>query len=376
MREGRVVAENIGSRTRFNDENAADLAAQVGARLRWKGKGSSRFAYFTSSSRFVVVAGAQEGANVDLALAVGLTYRKDQRLTLLLPRGFEFPTLQRAPWLKRAVRPHVFVHSGGKLTPCKMPTQEDTIKEFKKRLAKAQKVLSLKGTTKGIAVTAGIHYTKDEEKPEPAVVIQGAVLTARQLDRIQQSVQGGMHERLEGNLHRQDEHWLQAVIRNDPSLVGVEQPALREVPAWRPQGNVDRKKQWGRGFIDLLGVDGSGDIRLVETKLAANSDPMLIFQGLDYYVWAQAYLPVLKERLGAPKRAEVVVHYVIGAAEDGSAHVNHFNKAQVDALDIPWAFQVVKDYFQADRSARPSRAHSEALSKGKMPGAIAESLAV
>jgi hypothetical protein len=424
MREGRVVAENIGSRTRFNDEDAADLAAQVGARLRWKGKGSSRFAYFTSNSRFVVVAGAQEGTDVDLALAVGLTYRKDQRLTLLLPRGFEFPTLQRATWLKRAVRPHVFVHSGGKLTPCKMPAQEDTIKEFKRRLTKAQtlsdelrdatapaylgqrsnavielvdwatahplldpshrrserswhclgqRVLSIKGTTKGIAVTAGIHYTKDEEKPEPAVVFQGAVLTARQLDQIQQSVQGGIHERLEGKLHRQDEHWLQAVIRNDPSLVGVEQPALREVPAWRPQGNVDRKKQWGRGFIDLLGVDGSGDIRLVETKLAANSDPMLIFQGLDYYVWSQAYLPVLKERLGTPKRAEVVVHYVIGAREDGSAHVNHFNKAQVDALDIPWAFQVVHDYFQADPLARPSGAHSDALPKGKMPGAIVES---
>ena len=132
------MAENIASRTRFNDEDTADLAAQVGARLRWKGKGSPRFAYFTSNSRFVVVAGSQEGTNVDLALAFGLTYRRDQRLTLLLPRGFEFPTLQRAPWLKRAVRPHVFVHSGGKLTPCKMPTQEDTIKEFKKRLAKSQ----------------------------------------------------------------------------------------------------------------------------------------------------------------------------------------------------------------------------------------------
>ena len=237
-------------------------------------------------------------------------------------------------------------------------------------------MLSIKGTTKGIAVTAGIHYTKDEEKPEPAIVFQGTMLTASQLERIQQAVESGISERLEGKLHRQDEHWLQAVIRNDPSLVGVEQPALREVPAWRPQGSVDRKKQWGRGFIDLLGVDGSGDIRLVETKLAANSDPMLIFQGLDYYVWSQAYLPVLKERLGAPKRADVVVHYVIGVAEDGSAHVNHFNKAQVDALEIPWAFQVVKDYFQADPSSRPSRAHSEALPKGKMPGAIAESQAV
>lgn len=93
------MAESIGSRSRFNDEDAVDLAAEVGGRLRWKGKGSSRFAYFTSNSRFVVVAGGQEGTNVDLALAFGLTYRRELRLTLLLPKGFEFPTLQRAPWL-------------------------------------------------------------------------------------------------------------------------------------------------------------------------------------------------------------------------------------------------------------------------------------
>jgi len=35
----------------------------------------------------------------------------------------------------------------------------------------------------------------------------------------------------------------------------------------------------------------------VETKLASNQDDLLVFQGLDYYVWARAYREVLVRRL-------------------------------------------------------------------------------
>jgi hypothetical protein len=41
-----------------------------------------------------------------------------------------------------------------------------------------------------------------------------------------------------------------AVILRNPTLVGVEQPALRELPAWRPTGEAN---EWGRGYIDLIG---------------------------------------------------------------------------------------------------------------------------
>ena len=81
------------------------------------------------------------------------------------------------------------------------------------------------------------------------------------------------------------------MLRRDPSLVGVESPALREVPAWRPAGAVD---SFGRGFIDLLGLDGHGDIRIVEAKLAKSSDDMTLMQGIDYHVWAHAYRDALQ----------------------------------------------------------------------------------
>jgi len=67
----------------------------------------------------------------------------------------------------------------------------------------------------------------------------------------------------------------------------------------------------GRGYIDLLGVDGHGDIRIVETKLASNTDDLLICQGLDYYIWALAYRRILIDRLGAADRAKFRVRCAV-----------------------------------------------------------------
>ena len=64
----------------------------------------------------------------------------------------------------------------------------------------------------------------------------------------------------------------QAVIRRDPAIAGVEQPALRALPAWRPRSN---RQGVGRGYIDLAGLDGNGNVRIVETKLATNADDLL-----------------------------------------------------------------------------------------------------
>ena len=67
-------------------------------------------------------------------------------------------------------------------------------------------------------------------------------------------------------------------------------------------------------------MDGHGDIRVVETKLASNPDDLLVCQGLDYYIWAQAYRQTLIGRLGVPDQAGFEIHYVIGDTTDpGSA---------------------------------------------------------
>ncbi len=229
-----------------------------------------------------------------------------------------------------------------------------------------QRVLSIKRSNAGVTLTAGIHYTGPGRAPVPVVVGKGSSLGREQFDELKQLIAAGITARLEGPLpiHRPDEHWLQAVIRQDPSLVGVEQPALRELPAWRPR---DDPSLWGRGFIDLVGVDGHGDIRVVETKLTDNRDDLFVMQGLDYYVWARAYHQVLVERLGAPRHAALEVHYVVGDNTAGKVHVSPFLAAQTRDLDpeVRWRFQTVHDWYHMPSAA--GRAQCELLPSGELP---------
>ena len=168
------------------------------------------------------MAGPQEGSYVDLAFAQGLEHRGSRRLVLILPKDHAFATLQRAPWFKAEARPDMYLHDGVTTHACDLPTQDETVKRVAAKhggspeveLRKAatpkhlgarsnavydlvewatteplldashrrgerswhcmgQKVLSIKATTIGLAITAGIHYGKPCEAPAPVTVIKG-----------------------------------------------------------------------------------------------------------------------------------------------------------------------------------------------------------
>ena len=404
----------------FNTEVAPQLAEQVRPRVtsRWTGHRSltksARFAYFADEQRLVIIAGDQEKGAVEHAFAYGLGYREHRQLVLVLPRNYSFATLQRAPWFMDRARPEIWLHDSRSAQREPLPSKAGTIGELSKRLKDGQspskelvdaatpghlgtrsaavhdlvewatkhpqldpshrrsvrawqcvgqRVLSIKRTGAGLCITAGIHYSKPA--PEPVTVDKHGNLSRDQVE-VQRQVEEGIRTRLEGPkpIHRRDEHWLQAVIRRDPTLVGVEQPALRELPAWRPRDNQTR---WGRGFIDLIGVDGHGDVRIVETKLSDNPDDMLILQGLDYYIWAQAYRQVLIDRLGASAKAATEIHYVIGDTKDGAVKLSPFTAAQVQGLsdDVAWRFQTVHDWYRAP--GEPRRGQSTLLGPRTLP---------
>jgi hypothetical protein len=105
----------------------------------------------------------------------------------------------------------------------------------------------------------------------------------------------------------------------------------------------------------------------VETKLADNADDLLVFQGLDYYIWARAYRRVLVDRLGAPKKAAFEIHYVIGDTTDGKIHVSKHAGAQVRGLDpkIRWRFQIIHHWY--GDPGEPTRKMSELLGSGELP---------
>lgn len=399
----------------FNKQVAPKVADKLKFTQRAAGP-SLRFAYFEDDRRFLIIAGEQEKADVELALAYGLGHRDGKRLVLALPHTHCEATLQRIPWLRAEVRPDVWLHDAAHAERADRRARAETLdrladprhgKSPEEDLASAatpthlgkgtgavaalvewatkhplldpghrrgerawhcmgQKVLAITTATGGVKVTAGIHYRDPKTAPQPTPVAHGDELSGTARTEIQTAVEHAIAARLTGPapIHRSDEHWLQAVIRRDPTLVGVEQPALREVPAWRPR---DDKKQWGRGYIDLVGMDGHGDLRIVETKIASNADELLVLQGLDYYVWARAYLEPLRVRLGAPKRTDLEIHYVIGAAPDGTVHPSRFTRPLAEALDdtVRWRFQIITDWSHGPND--PSRPHGHLLPAGALP---------
>jgi hypothetical protein len=392
------MTEQSDERYRFNSNVAPAIASAISPYARAAKSPSKRFACFECQEGVVLVGGLQDGEYSDLALAYGLTRRGERTLLLVLPNEYKFPTLQRAALLTGS-HVRIWTHKvkwGGSLTEppvlARVPTADkatETLRTNKaqpspeEELAKAtkalhldsatdglfelvewatthrhldaghrrgqrswhcrgQQVLSIQRSVVGVVVRAGIHGTGDHAPTKVTIPIRGA-MSGTELASIEAAVDDGVDARLTGKYHKPDEHWLQSVIRRNPKLVGIEQPALREVPAWRPKGGSTR---WGRGYIDLVGLDGHGNIRVVETKLVTNSDELLVPQGLDYFVWASAYREALIKRLSASSKAEIQVHYVIGVPPN-SRHgsVSKYTAAQANLLSFPWRFQTVTNWF-------------------------------
>ncbi len=393
-------------RKRFHETAADTLARAVGVNVKRANKPAEKFAYYDDANRFVVVAGVQEKHEVALALARGLGLRGNRRLVLVMPEAHCFATMQRAPWLRAEAQPEVWTYGEGAPVRQKLRTCTQSEEMLRARLKPGQsledelvasstakhlgthsaavwelvewatshprldpshlrgerawhclgqKVLSIKVSRGELAVRVGIHYSgANASKPLTAKIADP--MSGGKLEEVKSAVEAGIACRVDSTdpqIHRADEHWLQAVIRRDPSLVGVEQPALREFPAWRPR---DDAKRWGRGYIDLMGVDGHGNIRIVETKVARNDDEMLILQGLDYYIWAQVYAKDVRRRLSVTPRSTFEIHYVIGDTS-GALYVAAQALAQVRALGekIPWRFHTIKGWYgHPDTTPRPT----------------------
>ncbi|MGY1619036.1 hypothetical protein ACI797_20025 [Geodermatophilus sp. SYSU D00691] len=389
-------------RDTFNDRPAADIAASIDPRLSRTESGSARFACFADDERYLLVAGEQEQRSVELALAYGLAWAGGRRLLLALPHDMATATQQRIPWLREAVRPKLWLHDGRHAGPAVERTPGETVdrigdaiagrspeQEFRRaatalhlgeradwvadlvdrltadaRLDSAhrqnerswhyrgQRVLSMARADAGIRVRAGIHYS-DQERAARAWELSGP-LTQAELGDVLAAVDAAVEERAAGEdplVRRDDEHLLQAAIRRVPAVVGIEQNAMREVPAWRP---TDSTRPWARGFIDLLGLDGNGDIAVVETKVEKNADPLFVLQGLDYFVWAQAYRTPLVDRLGAASSARIRLTLAVGGQAEHSLHVPSYTRALAAGLDdvVPWTARAIRTW--TDPAVRPT----------------------
>ncbi len=372
---------------------------------------SERFVWYADDSSLTLVVGEQEDSDTDLALAVGLGERGDRDLRLVLPRGWHDPTLHRWAWLADLpieVWSHDWQHDTDGSPPKQegRPTRDQTQQlvrsvdkpqlhlgdrtswiegllrwagskddldashrqDTRAWQCRGQRVLRVRRAQGGLEILAGIDWGANSAQPSPQALMITGPLTAAEETTCRALVEAGINERLDvaGAAHHADEHWLQAVLRRHPRSLGLEQPVLREVAAWRPRGSlkhtkdsqqrqtgtISRSPARGRGFVDLAGLDAAGNLLIVETKLGA--DHMLVLQGLDYKIWAEANRARLSARLDCRPDLPIEISYCVGGKNGSAPTRSAHPQAQLAALapDIRWHVQEVTDWTGDDPRAR------------------------
>lgn len=381
----------------FAADQARGLAAQIDLRTNpAHGKGrSSRFVWFESDQQLTLVVGAQEKGYADLALATGLAEAVGRRLVLVLPEGWHEPTLQRWAWLRDDLDLSVYTHDGASVQQAERPTRvraTELVVEERSHPAlylntatplveelmrwagdqpeldaahrgdvrawhcRGQRVLAIRRHgAGGVEVTAGIDWSDPAKRPPRHQVADD---TAVPLDALKTAVRAGIEARLQGEAAKHDEHWLQAVLRRNPQKLGLEQPVLRELPAWRPVGSTRASACRGRGYVDLAGLDATGALVLVETKLGA--DDMLVLQGLDYWIWAQANRDRLTRRLECHRNVPIEVAYCVGEKAGQQPTLSRHAGGQLAALpsDMRWRLVSVRDWINDAPTCQPHPART------------------
>jgi Restriction Endonuclease associating with ARP len=363
----------------FAHERARDLASRTGGPTKPFVPAdhhalSKRMVFFADDNVVSVIVGPQENQrDVDRALAYGLAHACDQDLHLIVPADKARPTLVRSPWMEIPVR--VWTYDDNACAEQVLPTQDEVLASYSDELethrhllgeraawvealirwadadpdlqpahrksylawhCRGMGVLKIARTKKGLRITAGINYTKPTEEQHPAFVSDlGSEASPVLVHRVISKTASSMADRLESPGVGYQEHLLQGLLIGRPrdlGLVAME----RESPAYRPVHQ--------RAFIDFLGIDASGRIHVVETKIG--NDEMLVLQGLDYWIWAMAHAESLAAHFGLPGTPEVMIDYVVAEATPGQAVAGPYTAAQAEALvgSIPWRFHEVTDW--------------------------------
>jgi hypothetical protein len=319
---------------------------------------------------------------------VGLAWAGDRELWLALPRGCETPTLRRVALLDTTVR--VFVHDDTPpIEELLVPDRSTALAAYTDPLVLAahdlgsketwvgglidwaeshpelrsahrpsyrswhcfgRMVLKIARRHGGLRVSAGVHALVPSDHYVPKVVIElSGPTTDVELSTIQDAASAAIQARLSGADAGHAEHLLQARLGDHPSVLGlVADSVRREFPCVRPGGE--------RAYIDLLGVDPTGSVHLVETKIG--SDVMLVVQGLDYWAWAEAHRAGLTDELGVASNAPIKLDLVVARPASDGLPIGRYTAPQTDVLpwDLKWRFGLVERW-------RPGRS----ASRGTLP---------
>jgi hypothetical protein len=194
-------------------------------------------------------------------------------------------------------------------------------------------MMELRTTGRGSRLVVGAR-SGEHPRDEHAVPIDGE-LTSEQWSQIARRIAAdASSEWFEKRLRDYPEHDIQdAIGRNLIDLGWKVEVLLREYPATRPSG--------GLGLVDFLGLDGSGSLRIVETKVG-DGDRMMPLQGLDYWIWATANRQLAEAAIGQ-SFTSIRLDFVIGRSPKKRANaqiLNTYAPAVLMELDDEIAWEV------------------------------------
>lgn len=342
----------------------------------------------------VAVAPFEQPRDVDRALGFGLAYAQDRELVLVLPAAHAQATLRRAAFLDAPIR--VITYEArtvlGRWTftveEQVIPSRPAVLAEYRDPLVTTVHQLSAPNATvnelvnwadahpdlrpahrdsylawhclgrmvlrlrrvkgDGVEVTAGVNASKPSAAFAPAVFLDGIheTVTPDRVDEIHTAVDAAIDRRRTGVDNGHVEHLLQALLAEDIGVLNVRTDrdgpgrVRREFPAIRADGS--------RGYIDLLAVDAQDRIHVIETKIG--SDPMLVLQALDYYIWALAHREALAAEFGlTTTNPDVVVDFVVGVTKTIKP-IGPYTAPQAEALPggLRWRCFITAGWAQHD----------------------------
>ena len=305
----------MSARARFVEHEAPALADRAaGTRtepFEAAGRISRAVALRVAGDTLVLVHAPGESRKQDeLALAYGLTWQGDRDLLLVLPAKAIPSTLLRLSAIETPVR--VFDHD---LVEHLVPARVDACRALRRDERLRLEVHDLREHRATVeTLVSGLGLTEAHRESYCAWHFEGREVLRAQRTRRGLRLDGelrdtaGLRQELERRVaarvgdERNAEHRLQAWLDTDEGRHALRMRRLvRELPCSRPGRR--------RTYMDLLGVDARGDLHLIETKLGY--DPMLALQALDYWLWLQGSLDLVREHLGLQGRTKVIVDFLV-----------------------------------------------------------------
>ncbi len=332
-----------------------------------------------NEDRLVVLAGAQEKqTDLDKALAFGLAWLGDRDLVVVLPEHGESPSVQRSAFFSRNIR--IFTHNDTTLTEVPPLTQDEVFALYKDPLVTSvldlkdreiwvadlltwadshpdlqsahrpsylawhclgRLVLRICRVRGGLEISAGVHAGVSSEKYAQQItkVIKSA-LGATDDEQLRDAATEAIRRRINGDDLGHREHFLQARLFDHAAMIGLKPGSVsREFPCMRLGSHSEPR----RAYIDLIGLDTRSVCHLVEAKIGG--DEMLVLQGLDYYIWANAHQKQLADHFGVKSEMQFALDFVV-SAKDGGKAIGPYTAPQAAALDggIRWQFHEVSDW--------------------------------